>query len=158
MRALGAPRAHVLHARALSRHAALPPSSRPVSGPYSPAEPRHPLALSPVPSKLSLAPCCAAGHALGGTPASAAASAMFGTAQATSARQLPQSTGRAYPPARRHAFVAATMPCYYRKVVAGDLIPSHRGPTSSAYLKGPRTRSRPQATSDPPRRASLAVD
>ena len=60
VRALGAPRAHVLHARALSRRAALPPSSRPVSDPCSPAEPRQALALSPVPSKLSLAPYSAA--------------------------------------------------------------------------------------------------
>ena len=40
MRALGAPRAHVLHARALSRRAALPHSTRPVPGPCSTAEPR----------------------------------------------------------------------------------------------------------------------
>ena len=58
--ALGAPRAHVLHARALSRRAALPPSTRPISGPCSPAEPRHALAFSPVHSKLSLAPYSAA--------------------------------------------------------------------------------------------------
>ena len=64
-------------------------------------------------STVSLTPCCAAGRALGGTPASAADSAADGAAQTTSARQLPQSTGRAYPPARRHAFVAAKMPCTY---------------------------------------------
>ena len=64
-------------------------------------------------STVSLTPCCAAGRALGGTPASAADSAADGAAQTASARQLPQSTGRAYPPARRHAFVAATMPCNY---------------------------------------------
>ena len=64
---------------------------------------------------------------LGSTPASVADSTADGTAQTTSARQLPQSTGRAYPPARRHAFVAAMMPCYYRKVVAGDLIFCRRG-------------------------------
>ena len=52
---------------------------------------------------------------------------MDGAAQTTSARQLPQSTGRAYPPARQNAFVAATMPCNYRKVVAGDLIFCRRG-------------------------------
>ena len=40
MRALGAPRAYVLHARALSRRAALPHSTRPVPGPCSTVEPR----------------------------------------------------------------------------------------------------------------------
>ena len=40
MRALGAPRAHVLHARALRRHAALPHSTRPDPGPLCIAEPR----------------------------------------------------------------------------------------------------------------------
>lgn len=72
----------------------------------------------------------------GGTPASAVASAMFGAAQATSARQLPRSTGRAYPPARRNAFVAATMPCNYRKAVAGDLICCHRGASLVTLYKG----------------------
>ena len=72
----------------------------------------------------------------GGTPASAVASAMFGAAQATSARQLPRSTGRAYPPARRHTFVTATMPCYYRKVVAGDLIFCRRGASLVRLYKG----------------------
>ena len=64
-------------------------------------------------STIPLASCCTAGRALGGTPASAADSAADGAAQATSARQLPRSTGRAYPPARRNAFVAAKMPCTY---------------------------------------------
>ena len=132
MRALGAPRAHVLHARALRRHAALPHSTRPDPGPLCIAEPR----TSRPCSTISLAPCCAAGRALGGTPASAADSTADGAAQTTSARQLPQSTGRAYPPARRNAFVAATMPCHYRKVVAGDLIFCRRGASLVTLYKG----------------------
>jgi len=42
--------------------------------------------------------------------------------------------------------------------VTGDLIPSRRGPTSSTYLKGPRARARPQATSDCSPSPPLAVD
>ena len=64
-------------------------------------------------STIPLVSCCTAGRALGGTPASAADSAADGAAQATGTRQLPKSTGRAYPPTRRNAFVAATMPCNY---------------------------------------------
>ena len=78
-------------------------------------------------STASLAPCCVAGRALGGTPVSAVASAMFGTAQTTPVRQLPLGIARAYPHARQNAFIAATMPCHYRKVVAGDLILGHHG-------------------------------
>ena len=78
-------------------------------------------------STIPLAPGCAAGRALGGTPASAVASAMFGTAQTTPARQLPLGIARAYPHARRNAYVAATMPWHYREVVAGDLICCRRG-------------------------------
>ena len=64
-------------------------------------------------STIPLVPGCAAGRALGGTPASAAASAMFGTVQTAPARQLPLGNARAYPPACRNAFVAAKMPCTY---------------------------------------------
>ena len=85
-------------------------------------------------STIPLVPGCAAGRALGGTPASAVASAMFGTAQTTPARQLPLGIARAYPHARRNAFVAATMPCHYRKVVAGDLILGHRGSQPQAPI------------------------
>ena len=67
--ALGAPRAHVLHARALSRRAALPHSTRPVPGPCSTAEPRT---SSPTLHATALTPHSAAGRAFGGTPASAA--------------------------------------------------------------------------------------
>ena len=74
VRALGAPRAHVLHARAPSRRVALPPSPRPAPGPCSPAEPRPALAHSPDPSKSPLAPYIAAVRAFGGTPVSAASS------------------------------------------------------------------------------------
>ena len=117
MRALGAPRAHVLHARALSRHAALPHSTRPVPGPYCITEPR----TSPLPAPRHLWRLQRRWQRpLGSTPTSAADSAADGAAQAARARQLPQRTARAYPRARRHAFVAAMMPCNYRKVVAGD--------------------------------------
>ena len=64
----------------------------------------------------------------------------------------------AYPGARRHALVAATPPCSYSTAVAGDHIHSRRGPASSAYLRDPRARSRPQATSDCSPSSSLAVD
>ena len=86
--------------------------------------------LQPLPGTLQ--------RRLGSTPASAADSAADGAAQTTSARQLPQSTGRAYPPARRHAFVASTMPCNYRKVVAGDLIfCRHRASLATLYKGTP---------------------
>ena len=49
-------------------------------------------------------------------------------------------------------------PAATETALAGDLIFCRRGPTSSTYLKGPRTRSRLQATSASPRRASQAVD
>ena len=155
MRALGAPRAHVLHARALSRHAALPPSSRPISGPCSPAEPRQALALSPVPSKLSLAPCSTA------------------LAARRRRQRIPPRTAPPKPPAhascpRAQAVLILPLvgtrsspprcPATTATAVAGDPIFYRHGPTSSAYIKEPRAPPSIQATSDPPRRASHAVD
>ena len=78
----------------------------------APSAPLSPALVAPC-STITLAPYCAAGRALGGTPASAVDSAADGAAQTTSARQLPWSTGRAYPPVHRNAFVAAKMPCNY---------------------------------------------
>ena len=154
VRALGAPRAHVLHARALRRHAALPHATRPDPGPLCIAEP----CTSRPCSTISLAPCCAAGRALGGTPASAAASAMFGTAQTAPARQLPLGIARAYPPTCRNAFVAATMPCNYSNGDSSSILSTAAEPASSRYIREPRAPPSTHATSDFPRRASCVVN
>ena len=155
MRALGAPRAHVLHARALRRHAALPPSSRPISDPCSPAEPRQALALSPVPSKLPLALCSAALAARRrrqripprAAPPKPPAHASCPGAQAVLI--LPLVGTRSSPP---------RYPTTTGKWSPAILSSAAAEPASSRYKREPRARSRLQATSDTPRRASHAVD
>ena len=155
MRALGAPRAHVLHARALRRHAALPPSSRPISDPCSPAEPRQALALSPVPSKLPLAPCSAALAARRRrqripprtAPPKPPAHASCPGAQAVLI--LPLVGTRSSPP-RCPATTGKRSPAILSAATAE--------PASSRYIKGPRAPPSTHATSDTPRRASRVVN
>ena len=143
MRALGAPRAHVLHARALSRHAALPPLSRPVSGPCSPAEPRQALALSPVPSKLSLAPC------------SAALAARRRRQRIPPRRRRPNRQRTPAAPEHRPCLSSRSSARFRRRHDALQLQKGGRRrsyprpprePASSAYLKGPRAQPITQAT------------
>ena len=155
MRALGAPRAHVLHARALRRHAALPPSSRPISDPCSPAEPRHALALSPVHSKLPLAPCSAA------------------LAARRRRQQIPPRTAPPKPPAhascpRAQAVLILPLvgtrssppryPATTGKWSPAILSSAAAEPASSRYKREPRAPPSTQATSDTPRRTSRVVN
>ena len=143
MRALGAPRAHVLHARALRRHAALPPSSRPISDPCSPAEPRQALALSPVPSKLALALCSAA------------------LAARRRRQQIPPRTAPPKPPAhascpRAQAVLILPLvgmlssppryPATTGKWSPAILSSAATEPASPRYIKGPRAQPITQAT------------
>ena len=136
VRALGAPRAHVLHARALSRRVALPPSSRPVSGPCSPAEPRHALAHSPVPSMHSLAPYSAA---LAARRHRQRALPWTAPPKPPARASCPLGTARAYPHARRHALVAATTPCSYRTATRRRSYPPPWSQPRRAYIRRPRT-------------------
>ena len=75
---------------------------------------------------------------LGGTPASAAGSAVDGAAQATRARQLPRGTARAYPHARRHALVAATTPCRYSNGDSSSVLSPAAEPAPLRYKRRPR--------------------
>ena len=155
MRALGAPRAHVLHARALSRHAALPHSTRPVPGPYCIAEPR----TSPLPAPRHL-----------WRPAAPLAAPL---AARRRRQRIPPRTAPPKPPAhascpRAQAVLILPLvgtlsspprcPATTATAVAGDPIFYRLGPASPCYIKGPRAPPSTQATSDPPRRASQAVD
>ena len=144
-----------MHARTLSRCAALPPPTRPVSGPCSPAEPRQALALSPVPSKLSLAPCSAA------------------LAARRRRQRIPPRTAPPKPPAhascpRAQAVLILPLvgtlsspprcPATTGKWSPAILSSAATEPALPRYIKGPRAPPSTQATSDTPRRASHAVD
>ena len=82
---------------------------------------------------------------------------MFGTAQTTPARQLPQEAARAYPHARRHAFVAATTPCSYSNGDPSSILSTAAEPAPSRYKREPRAPPSTQATSNLPSRAPQAV-
>ena len=107
VRALGAPRAHVLHARAPSRRVSLPPP-RARSG-------HSPLTASTTAPSLTAEPSLEL-HSAAVRSAPVASGrpqwvpATDGAARATRVRQLPSGAVRAHPQARLQALVAATSP------------------------------------------------
>ena len=74
----------------------------------------------------------------------------------TRARQLPQGTARAYPHARRHAFVAATTPCGYSNGDPSSILSTAAEPAPSCYKRRPRAPPSTQATPVHPRNAPAA--
>ena len=157
MRALGAPRAHALHARAPSRSIALPPSSRPDPGPCLPAEPRTTLAHSPEPSKPPLAPYSAAVRApLAARRRRQRALPWTAPPKPPARASCPleqlelilEPVGTRSSPPRRPAATERRSPAFLSTAAAG--------PTSNAYIRGPQARSSPQATSGHPRSTPLS--
>ena len=155
VRALGAPRAHVLHARALRRHAALPRSTRPDPGSLCIAEPRT--SRPPAPRSLW-------------RPAAPLATPL---AARRRRQRIPPRTAPPKPPAHDSCLRAQAVlilplvgtrsspprcPATTATAVAGDPIFYRHSPTSSTYIKGPRAPPSTHATSDTPRRASRVVN
>ena len=152
MRALGVPRAHVLHARAPSRRVPLPPPrARSGHPPRTASTPNPSLAAEPPwPPPGALQRRRQVGH--GSKRAAAAAPAMDGAAHV---RQLPSGAVRAYPRTRPLAPVATTYPpCYNRTVVRRRSYPRPRNRPSCTINGGPeliQTPRQPQAISlEPP--------
>ena len=75
------------------------------------------------------------------------APAMDGAARATAARQLASGAVQAYPRARPLVPVAATSSCRLQNVGSPILSPPAAEPTSTAYIRSPRARPGPQAAS-----------
>jgi len=155
VRALGAPRAHVLHARALRRHAALPRSTRPDPGPFCTAEPRTSRPLLHDGSGTLLRrwprPWRHAGVGSGFrrgrrrpnhqcTPA----------APVNSSCLSPRSSARF----RRRCDALQLQ----QRLSPTSLSSAATEPASSRYIKGPRAPPSTHATSDTPRRASRVVN
>ena len=130
VRALGAPRAHVLHARTRAT------ASRPwplLACRATPVLVHTPERSKPSPGALQRR----RQSPLAARRRRQQVSAMDGAAQATRARQLPPGTARAHPQARRQALVAATSPCSYRTAVRRSYPRPPREPTLAAYKRSP---------------------
>ena len=155
MRALGAPRAHVLHARALRRHAALPHATRPDPGSLCIAEPRT--SRPPAPRSLW-------------RPAAPLAAPL---AASRRRQRIPPRTAPPKPPAHDSCPGAQAVlilplvgtrsspprcPATTGKRSPAILSAATAEPASSRYIKGPRAPPSTHATSDFPRRAPRAVD
>ena len=155
VRALGAPRAHVLHARALRRHAALPHSTRPDPGSLCIAEPRT--SRPPAPRSLW-------------RPAAPLAAPL---AARRRRQRIPPRTAPPKPPAHASCLRAQAVlilplvgtrsspprcPATRGKRSPAILSAAAAEPASSRYIKGPQAPPSTHATSDTPRRASRVVN
>ena len=155
MRALGAPRAHVLHARALRRHAALPRSTRPDPGPFCIAEPRtsRPLLHDPSGARLRRwpRPWRHAGVGSG----------------LCHVRHRPNRASAPAAPGNRSCLSSCLSECVRRRQDAlhlqqrlspAILSSATAGTCLERYIKGPRAPPSTHATSGTPRRASRVVN
>ena len=131
-----------------SRRVALPPSPRPAPGPCSPAEPRPALAHSPDLQAFPGALQRRRQGSLGGTPASAVGSChgrhrpSHPRAPAAPWEQpepIHKLVGTRSSPPRRPGATERRSPAFLSTAAAG--------PTSNAYIRGPRARPSTQATS-----------
>ena len=134
-----------MHAHAPSRRVALSPSPRPAPGPCSPAEPRPALAHSPLPSKLALQRRRQSfwRHAGVGSELLPWTAPPKPPARASCPLEQPELihklVGTRSSPPRRPAATERRSPAFLSTAAAG--------PTSNAYIRGPRARPSTQATS-----------
>ena len=155
VRALGAPRAHVLHARALRRHAALPRSTRPDPGPLCIAEPRTSRPLLHDPSGVLLhrwpRPWRHAGVGSGFRRGRRRPSHQRTTA---APEHRPCLSSRSSERVRRRHDALHLQ----QRLSPAILSSATAGTCLERYIKGPRAPPSTHATSDTPRRASRVVN